>query len=214
MRNPILSVALALVLLTPSANAAPFLIADVAKADCTRTVLTLDLQGLATAPASIGVRLTPTVDTVVPAFTTTAVRGGDGRYLTPALLLPLMEYRVEALDALSRQVIAVDVLNTATIATIRARASLRTPVQVRRSPRLADSRRSVASLLLRPSYEQGATRVHIILVDDAGVFLDQYLGKPVPSWQSRPLSAYNVYALGAQYFGDGRCRSIALFSVD
>lgn len=214
MRNTILPIALTLILLTTAANAAPFLAADVAKTDCTKTVLTLDLQGLAPAPQSIGVRLTPTTDTTLPPVTTTAVRGGDGRYLTPALLLPLTEYRVEALDGVTRGVLAVDVLNTATIATMRARASLRTPVQVRRAPRLADSRRSPASLILRPTYDRGATRVHLILVDDAGVFLDQYLGKPIPSWQSRSLTAYNVYALGAQYFSDGQCRAIAFSSAD
>lgn len=214
MRNPVLSVVIVIALLMPRTNEAALLIADVATADCTKTVVTLDLQGLAATPPSIGVRLVATSDTSVPPFTTSATVGGDGRYVTPALLLPLIEYRVEAFDPLSHQVLAVDVLNTATIATIRARASLHTPVQVRRAPRLADTRRAVASLVLRPTYENGATRVHLILVDDAGVFLDQYLGKPIPAWQSRPLRSYNVYALGAQYFGDGRCRPMELRSAE
>jgi hypothetical protein len=189
-------------------------IADVSTADCTRTRISLELLGAPQLPASLGVRLTPTHDTALPTMNTIATRLTDGRYFTPALLLPLGEYRVEALDPVTQQLIAFDVLNTATIATIRARASLRTPVQVRRAPRLADTKREVTSLQLHPSYDRGATSAHIILVDDAGVFLDQYFGKPVPVWQSRPLSSYNVYAFGAQYFADGRCQPMPLRSAE
>ena len=37
-------------------------------------------------------------------------------------------------------------------------------------------------------------------MDDAGLFMDQYLAKPVSLWESRPISSYNVCALGAQYY--------------
>lgn len=214
MRNTFLfAVALVALLVSRVARAA-VLISDIATADCTRTRLSLELLGVPQLPPSIRVRLTPTRGAGTQPILTTALRADDGRYFTPAMLLPLAEYRVEALDPLTQQVISTDVLNTATIATMRARESLRTPVQVRGAPRLADARREVTSLQLQPTYERGATSVHIILVDDAGVFLDQYLGKPIATWQSRPLSSYNIYALGAQYFANGICRATPFHSAD
>lgn len=217
MRNTLLQYAVTLVMVVhvPGNAAAAVLIADVAPADCTRTRLSLELLGVPSPPLSLTVRLSVTHDVAnSPPISTTASRTLDGRYFTPALVVPFAEYRIDAIDPATQQVIAYDVLNTATIATIHARESLRTPVQVRHAPRLADTKREVASLQVRPTYDSGATRLHIVLVDDAGVFLDQYLGKPIMKWQSRPISSYNVYALGAQYYGNGTCRAMPLRSAD
>lgn len=215
MRKPLLhAIGLLLAVVLAGNAAAAGLIAKVATADCTRTRLSLALLDVSSPPLALTVRLTPTHDVNPQPVTTTASHGADGWYLTLALVLPLAEYRVEAIDPPTQQVIAVDILNTETIATIQARASLRTPIQVRRGPRLADAKRPVAALQLRPTYDVGVNRVHIVLVDDAGIFLDQYLGKPVPSWVSRPISSYNVYALGAQYYPNGTCRPMPFRDAD
>lgn len=211
MRNPLLH-AITLSLLLPGTLGAADFIADVASTDCTKTRLSLEFFGTQVPPA-LSVRLTPT-RTVGQPVLTNATRAGDGQYLSPMLVLPFAEYRIEAIDPGSRQVIGRDVLDTSLIVTVLARESLRTPVQVRREPRLADTPRSAGSVRVQPSYDRGASRLHIILVNDAGVFLDQYLGKPVPLWESKPISAYNVYALGAQYYPNGTCRAIPLRRAD
>jgi len=210
MRNPFLC-ALILLFLPTTLTAADF-IADVASADCTKTRLSLDFFSTQVQP-SLAVRLTPT-RTSGQTVLTSATRTGDGRYLSPVLVMPFAEYRVEAIDPGTQQVIGRDVLDTALIVTVLARKSLRTPVQVRREPRLADTPRPAGTVHIQPNYDRGASRLHIILVNDAGVFLDQYFGKPVPLWESRPISAFNVYALGAQYYPNGTCRAIPLRSAD